>query len=76
MSRTADHASHAAGGLRPGLGTTLLQPRTSSYVERRGAGDQGFRFSLADSESGTAAIRPVSATKREALGHRGPVGLE
>ena len=40
---------------------SVLHSRTTGRVELHGAGDQRFRFGLADSESGSAATRPVSA---------------
>jgi hypothetical protein len=44
---------------------SLLLPRTTGRLELRGAGDQGFRFGPSDSQSGSAATRPVSATNQE-----------
>ncbi len=43
----------------------LLLARTTGRVELRGAGDHGFRFGSADSQSGSTATRRVSATLRQ-----------
>ena len=47
------------------------ETRMTGRVELHGAGDQDFSFGLADSQSGSAATRPVSATLRR-RGARGP----
>ena len=41
---------------------SLPQSRTTACVELRGAGKSDSRFGLADTESGSAATRPASAT--------------
>jgi hypothetical protein len=45
--------------------SALLLPRTTGRVELHGAGNQGFRFGLADGESGSAATGPAAATKEQ-----------
>jgi hypothetical protein len=64
MSRTADHGSHAAGGLRPGLGTTLLQPRITRRVVSQSAtigdfcsGPTGGRSSSREPLAGQATMQ-------------------
>jgi hypothetical protein len=69
----ADHSDKTYSGSRP---NTEPRTRQNSWrhfwvherpgrVELRDAGDQEFRFGLADSQSGSAATRPVSATNQK-----------
>jgi hypothetical protein len=59
------HRRAIAHGARACLHHPVLQSRRTGRVELHGAGGQGFRFGPADSESGSAATRPVSATIRK-----------
>ena len=53
------HCRTSAAPLPP---SQLLHSRATGRVELHGAGDQGVRFRLADSRSGSAATTPVSGT--------------
>jgi hypothetical protein len=49
----------------------LLQSRSTGRVTTGPGPSVGFRFGLADGESGSAATRPVSASKTSCVIHEG-----
>src|ERR1700729_4095618 len=66
-AETLAHSRIGLQALATLSGLRQLLPRAIGRVELRAAGDQSYRSGQTDSESGSVAIRPVSAT----MGKRG-----